>query len=594
MDVRTLTAAYRKANTMPGREDARHAKWWAQELEEAAATLTAARLLESLDRLGRYGRSPSTVAKYLRFLRRVCAWGTLVGYLPTDPSIDLGFPKQPRPSLRVLKEDEEASLCAALGPPYALWVKLAIETGLKQSEQFTLRWRDVDVDRATVLLPHQPTGAVSLLHLTPKAVAILQQLRALHPPSLWVFPDLQNPFRPVNIHAFYVGRWVSAVNRSKIPWVAWRDLRHTCGVRLSQQGVPIDEIVRRMRQRETKRAFMYRALASGRGLTPKAATLPREPVFPELSDGELQAVMMRDLSAQPLTFGEAARLYAVHHLGNRPTRIQFDRMFLQFWQPWGERRLDSLTRREVRAWYVGLAKTPGQANKALTLLRSLYNWAFQLELVTVGNPAVGIRRFRAESRERFLSLDEIKRAMGGLPHLSLKPRAYLLVLLFTGARRSEARLMKWSDIDEESRLWKKPRTKNGTSHMVPLPAQVIEALHDLPRTGVWIFPGQNGNAWSTAMVDKMWATIRRRWGLDDVTLHDLRRTTASYLAMEGENLPTIQAVLNHRSLTPTSIYARLNVKAVDRALQAQANRLCSLASPVPALTFAPEVHHAKS
>jgi site-specific recombinase XerD len=50
--------------------------------------------------------------------------------------------------------------------------------------------------------------------------------------------------------------------------------------------------------------------------------------------------------------------------------------------------------------------------------------------------------------------------------------------------------------------------------------------------------------------------------------------------MAGENLPTIQNVLNHRSLSNTSIYARLNTKAVDRALQAQADRLCSLATGV--------------
>lgn len=46
--------------------------------------------------------------------------------------------------------------------------------------------------------------------------------------------------------------------------------------------------------------------------------------------------------------------------------------------------------------------------------------------------------------------------------------------------------------------------------------------------------------------------------------------------MSGENLSHIQNVLNHRSLTPTSIYARLNTKAVDRTLQAQADRFSSL------------------
>jgi integrase len=79
--------------------------------------------------------------------------------------------------------------------------------------------------------------------------------------------------------------------------------------------------------------------------------------------------------------------------------------------------------------------------------------------------------------------------------------------------------------------------------------------------------------------------------MDDVRLHDLRRTCASYLAMSGENLPTIQSVLNHKSLEPTSIYARLNTKATDRALQTQADRLCSLVQEPVVL---PALMHGKS
>ena len=102
-----------------------------------------------------------------------------------------------------------------------------------------------------------------------------------------------------------------------------------------------------------------------------------------------------------------------------------------------------------------------------------------------------------------------------------------------------------------------------------------------------MFPGENGKLWSRASVQKLWQLVRRRWNLQDVRIHDLRRTCASYLAIEGENLPTIQTVLNHRSLTHTSIYARLNTKAVDRALQAQADRLCSMVT-VP--TMLPPTH----
>jgi hypothetical protein len=56
-----------------------------------------------------------------------------------------------------------------------------------------------------------------------------------------------------------------------------------------------------------------------------------------------------------------------------------------------------------------------------------------------------------------------------------------------------------------------------------------------------------------------------------------------FLSFFGDESPTIQNDLNYDSLPHTAIYARLNTKAVDRALQTQADRLCSLVSGVEVL-----------
>ncbi|ULA61740.1 MAG: hypothetical protein LZF60_360087 [Nitrospira sp.] len=575
MTVQALIQAYRTAHPTVGRESTRHAKWWSAQLgKEAAGTLTPALLLERLDRLASYGRSPSTVAFYLRFIRRVTAWATLMSYLPADPCAGMTLPKENTPAPRVLTEEEEVQLCSALGPPYALWVKFAIATGLTQSEQFTLRWRDVDLEHCAVLLPHSSTGTACTLTLPPPAIQILEALRQVHPPSMWVFPDRKNPSRPVNIHAFYVGRWVTAVNRAGIPWVAWKDLRHTCGVRLVKAGMAVEDITRFLRYREVRQAYTYRAWVAGRNPGEKSRPLPIEQLQ-SVAD-ELQVVMLRDLERQPVTVEEASRLYAVHHLRDRPGRRNFEGIYRQFFKAWSQRPLESLTRKEIKVWYLGLAQVPTHANKALTFLRALFNWATDYELIACTNPALRIRRFPSVQRERFLTLEELRRFIQGLLPLKPKIRAYLLLVLFTGARRSEARTIQWADIDEHTRLWKKLKQKNGVAQFVPLPVQVMDALQRLPRTSAWIFPGQKGGAWSDAYPWKVWSVIRRRCNLENVRLHDIRRTTASYLAMQGENLPTIQSVLNHRSLAPTSIYARLNTKSVDRALQAQADRFSSL------------------
>ena len=71
-------------------------------------------------------------------------------------------------------------------------------------------------------------------------------------------------------------------------------------------------------------------------------------------------------------------------------------------------------------------------------------------------------------------------------------------------------------------------------------------------------------------------------GLKDVRIHDLRRTAASWLAINGSNLPVIQSMLDHKSLTSTQIYARLSVAPVRLALDDQAEHMLGpVRVPVP-------------
>jgi integrase len=214
----------------------------------------------------------------------------------------------------------------------------------------------------------------------------------------------------------------------------------------------------------------------------------------------------------------------------------------------------------------------------VNFIRAVYNWDTMLDVYDGANPAIGRFRFTCPPRERFLTTEEARRFLEGIETLPPKPRAYLWTMLLTGARGIEIRSMRWNDIDWSTRLWTKAKTKNGKPQYLPLPPQVVTAIKELPRTSEWFFSDVRG-PWSADSAEKVWLLCRRRWNLGDVTLHDIRRTCASYLAISGENLPTIQNVLGHRSLSPTSIYAHLNTKAVDRALQAQADWFCSMLQP---------------
>jgi integrase len=116
-------------------------------------------------------------------------------------------------------------------------------------------------------------------------------------------------------------------------------------------------------------------------------------------------------------------------------------------------------------------------------------------------------------------------------------------------------------------------TKNGRGHTVPIPTVIATRLYQLPRVTDWVFAGCTDHPrrhrlgpLSYAMIHKHWTGIRQRAKLPDVRTYDLRRTCASWLAINGENTVLIAQVLNHTNLQHTQIYARLNTAPVCRAL----------------------------
>jgi integrase len=105
-------------------------------------------------------------------------------------------------------------------------------------------------------------------------------------------------------------------------------------------------------------------------------------------------------------------------------------------------------------------------------------------------------------------------------------------------------------------------------------------LKALPQHGEWVFssPGSTEVSLKKGITFIRWRRIRKRAGLPDVTIHDLRRTVASWLACSGENLAVIARVLGHTSLANTAIYARLNLAPVQSALTQHADMLLGMGS----------------
>lgn len=215
-----------------------------------------------------------------------------------------------------------------------------------------------------------------------------------------------------------------------------------------------------------------------------------------------------------------------------------------------------------------------QANRALQLLRAVYNFAIKHLGYTGPNPAAGVSLYAEESRERFLAPDELPRFFAALqsePNMNLRDLVWLLLL--TGARRSNVQAMRWADVQLGSNpVWTIPAadTKSGRRQTIPLVAAAVKILQDrqaaLGDVAGFVFPADS----KTGHLQEprgAWLRLLERAGLSGLRLHDLRRTLGSWQAGTGASLAVIGKTLGHSSPDVTQVYARLDISPVRAAVE---------------------------
>ena len=239
--------------------------------------------------------------------------------------------------------------------------------------------------------------------------------------------------------------------------------------------------------------------------------------------------------------------------------------------PWFEGRpITGITARDVQQWFASLHETPVAADRSAPILSVIMRQAEVYGYRPEGtNPCAGIRRYRRQGRERFLSTAEVSRLGAVLAsHDADHPQAVAIVrlLLLTGCRKGEIISLKWRYY-REGKLFL-PDSKVGPRTVwLSSPARAI--LDGLPRTSVWVFPSPRKNGFlHAATVGSVWHRVREEADLSDVRLHDLRHTHASMALAQGETVPTIGRLLGHRNPATTLKYIHLSDAMVREAVDA--------------------------
>lgn len=252
----------------------------------------------------------------------------------------------------------------------------------------------------------------------------------------------------------------------------------------------------------------------------------------------------------------------------------------------GATKVADVTRSDIDRLHYSMRSTPIMGNRVLALVSKMFNLAERWGMRPDGsNPCRHVEKYKETKRERYLSLEELGRLGEVLADVEAKAMFWptvaplIRLLVLTGARLDEVRTLRWEYVDLEAGLLRLPDSKTGAKvvHLSPAAAQVLASI-----------PTKEGNpyvVWGAIAGEPLvnvkdpWAEIRKRAGLNDVRLHDLRHTYASVAVASGASLPLIGKLLGHASTATTARYTHLDLDPVAAVNDRVGDRLAAAMNP---------------
>jgi site-specific recombinase XerD len=169
--------------------------------------------------------------------------------------------------VRFLSDDEEARLRKAIQhrfPEFLPHLLLSLHTGMRMSEQYGLRWNQVDLERRQIHLRKTKNGDPRTIPLNAVALGALQALKVENPKGAGeakgthpVFPSLR---RDDSLQGSR-GWFPTALAAAKIDGYSWHCNRHTFASRLVMAGVDLRTVAELLGHRTLQMVMRYSHLA---------------------------------------------------------------------------------------------------------------------------------------------------------------------------------------------------------------------------------------------------------------------------------------------------------------------------------------------
>jgi len=297
----------------------------------------------------------------------------------------------------------------------------------------------------------------------------------------------------------------------------------------------------------------------------------------ELSLGDIHKILLEDFykTVKPKSYDDFERLMQTQLLGhgikNRNEGLLFQ---------WRNKKLSNIKKLNVIRLRNKIAERNGKAtaNYLIRMLCSIFNkakdYGFKGE-----NPASSIPKYKINSRTRKIEDHEIQKFLQVIFEDKNKTvKDIILLLLLTGVRKSQVLSMSWNDIDLDNKQWHLKDTKNNTPQVVELVDSAIEILTKIKtnqENNKFVFPSDSKSGHITG-IKRSWSRIITKAKMEDLRIHDLRRTLGSWLANKNVSLKIIGKALHHKSQDSTKIYALISKNTVREKLTEATNDMLKI------------------
>ncbi|WP_419798719.1 MAG: tyrosine-type recombinase/integrase [Terasakiella sp.] len=321
----------------------------------------------------------------------------------------------------------------------------------------------------------------------------------------------------------------------------------------------------------------YRRMSLGAHgvLTPEKARRMAFKVLAAVKDGEDPAGE-RSRARKACTVKELAERFDQEHISVRlkqGTATEYRRNLRRFILPaLGRLKVADVTRADVAKFHHDLRHIPYQANRNLEVISKMFSMAEMWGMRPDGsNPRLHIKKYPEEKRERYLSQKELSDLGSVLNEAEemgvddIYAISAIRLLIFTGCRLNEIMSLKWAEVDFANSCLRLSDSKTGARvvHLGPPALDLLKNLKRQPKNP-WVIcgkiPGTNRKE-----IQKFWQRIRKRAGIEDVRIHDLRHSFASNAVAQGMSLPMIGKLLGHTQVQTTARYAHLAADPVKAA-----------------------------